>query len=203
MLKTGFPLSNQQMIQIISILGILVSLIILFYVKTHSQLFVVGGPFQSFISQMGLFGPLIFILLQVIQVIYPVIPGGMTCVLGHAIFGPVYGFIYNVIGICSGSLLSFYLSRHYGESFVKSFVSDQIYQKYMAKLNHGRHFEYFLIAAFVLPGFPDDFLCMVAGLSKISFKRFFWITLLAKPATLYLYTLISYESMLFINHTFL
>ncbi len=73
----------------------------------------------------------------------------------------------------------------------------------MTKLDKGRGFDIFLITAFVLPGFPDDFLCMVAGLSKMSFKKFCWITLLSKPATLYLYTLITYQSLVFLNQSFL
>ncbi|CAM2753823.1 membrane-associated alkaline phosphatase [Streptococcus acidominimus] len=201
--KSSQSLSNRQLIQLVSIVGIIITVLSIYYIKTHSHLFTIGGPFQSFIMNLGIFGPLIFILLQIIQVIYPIIPGGMTCVIGHAVFGPFYGFIYNFLGIFAGSLLSFCLARRYGDKFAKSFVSENTYDKYIAKLDKGRGFEFFLITAFVLPGFPDDFLCMVAGLSKMSLKKFCWITLLSKPATLYLYTLISYQSMLFINHTFL
>ncbi|MGV3011076.1 TVP38/TMEM64 family protein [Streptococcus thoraltensis] len=203
MLKSTRSLSNRQWIQIISLAGLCLTLIGLYYIKTHSHFFTVGGAFQSFITNLGIFGPLVFILLQIIQVVYPIIPGGMTCVVGHAVFGPLYGFIYNFIGIFSGSLLNFYLARKYGESFAKTFVSEQTYNKYTAKLDKGQGFQYFLIAAFILPGFPDDFLCMVAGLSNMSFKKFCWITLLSKPATLYLYTLITYQSLLFLNHSFL
>lgn len=195
-------LSHRHWIQIISLIGLVVSLIALYYLKTHSHIFALGGSFQTLITNLGLLGPVIFILLQIIQVIYPIIPGGMTCVIGHVVFGPLYGFIYNVIGIVTGSFLSFYLARQYGENFAKSFVSEKVYDKYMSKLDKGKGFEYFLVAAFVLPGFPDDFLCMVAGLSKMTFQKFFWITLLSKPATLYLYTFITYQSLVFINQTF-
>lgn len=201
--KSIQSLSNRQWIQIVSLIGLVISLIGLYYLKTHSHIFAVGGSFQSFITNLGLFGPLIFILLQIIQVIYPIIPGGMTCVIGHAVFGPLYGFIYNFIGIFSGSVLSFYLARQYGETFAKSFVSEKVYNKYIPKLDEGKTFEYFLITAFILPGFPDDFLCMVAGLSQMTYRKFIWITLLTKPATLYLYTFITYQSLIFINHTFL
>lgn len=202
MLKPLPSLSHRHWIQIISLIGLVVSLIALYYFKTHSHIFALGGSFQVLITNLGLLGPVIFILLQIIQVIYPIIPGGMTCVIGHVVFGPLYGFIYNVIGIVTGSFLSFYLARQYGENFAKSFVSEKVYDKYMSKLDKGKGFEYFLVAAFVLPGFPDDFLCMVAGLSKMTFQKFFWITLLSKPATLYLYTFITYQSLVFINQTF-
>ena len=112
------------------------------------------------------------------------------------------GFIYNTTGIFIGSVLAFLLARRYGEVFVKSFVSDQVYDKYIVYLDKGKFFERFLAMAFILPGFPDDFLCMVAGMSKMTLKKFIWITLLTKPATLYLYTVLSYHGLQMLNQFF-
>ena len=39
-----------------------------------------------------------------IQVIYPIVPGGMTSVIGYLAFGPIWGFVYNFTGIFIGSL---------------------------------------------------------------------------------------------------
>lgn len=197
-----FPLTNKQWIKIITVIGILISVISAIYVKTHPSLFAVGGAFHQTLHHIGIFAPLLFILVQIIQVVYPVIPGGLTCVVGHALFGPLWGFIYNFTGIFLGSIFAFLLARHYGETFVKSFVSDQTYDKYITYLDKGKFFERFLATAFILPGFPDDFLCMVAGLSKMSLKKFVVITLISKPATLYLYTLISYQGIQLLNHMF-
>ena len=197
-----FPLTNKQWIKIITVIGILISVISAIYVKTHPSLFAVGGAFYQTLHHIGIFAPLLFILVQIIQVVYPVIPGGLTCVVGHALFGPLWGFVYNFTGIFLGSIFAFLLARRYGETFVKSFVSDQTYDKYITYLDKGKFFERFLAAAFILPGFPDDFLCMVAGLSKMSLKKFVVITLISKPATLYLYTLISYQGIQLLNHMF-
>lgn len=120
-------------------------------------------------------------------------PHGLTCVLGHVVFGPFLGFIYNTVGIFIGSLISFMLARKYGAQFAKIFVSDDTYNKYIPCLDKGKYFERFLAAAFILPGFPDDFLCMVAGLGKMSLRKFTAIFLLAKPVTLYIYTVLTYQ----------
>ena len=122
--------------------------------------------------------------------------------VGHVLFGPFMGFMYNTTGILIGSVLAFLLARRYGETFVKSFVSDQVYDKYIVYLEKGKIFERFLATAFILPGFPDDFLCMVAGMSKMNLKRFIWITFLTKPATLYIYTVLSYHGIQIINQFF-
>ena len=201
-LKFPFKLTNKQWIQAITVLGIMISIWMAFYIKANPDVFAVGGEFQYFLQQLGIFGPIIFIAIQIIQVLYPVIPGGLTCVIGHVLFGPLMGFVYNTTGIFIGSVIAFLLARRYGEVFVKSFVSDQVYDKYIGYLDRGKFFERFSAGAFILPGFPDDFLCMVAGMSKMSLKKFIWITLLTKPATLYLYTVLTYNGIQIINQMF-
>lgn len=186
-------LTHKQTIQILTAFGIALSLLFLAYFQQHPNFFAVGGTFQAYLVKLGILAPCLFILIQIVQVVYPVIPGGLTCVLGHVIFGPFLGFIYNTVGIFIGSLVSFMLARKYGAQFAKIFVSDDTYNKYIPCLDKGKYFERFLVAAFILPGFPDDFLCMVAGLGKMSLRKFTAIFLLAKPVTLYIYTVLTYQ----------
>lgn len=186
---------NRQIIQYATLVGIALTLVIFFLIKSNPSYFAIGGGFQLLLTSLGIWGPIFFMMIQIIQVVYPVIPGGLTSIVGHALFGPLYGFIYNFIGIFIGSILSFLLARRYGEIFVKSFVSQETYDKYIGYLDRGKTFERFLAAAFVLPGLPDDFFCMVAGLSKLSLKRFIIIAALTKPVTLYLYSAIGFHSM--------
>lgn len=186
-------LTHKQTIQILTAFGIALSLLFLAYFQQHPNFFAVGGTFQAYLVKLGILAPCLFILIQIVQVVYPVVPGGLTCVLGHVVFGPFLGFIYNTVGIFIGSLISFMLARKYGAQFAKIFVSDDTYNKYIPCLDKGKYFERFLAAAFILPGFPDDFLCMVAGLGKMSLRKFTAIFLLAKPVTLYIYTVLTYQ----------
>lgn len=186
-------LTHKQTIQILTAFGIALSLLFLAYFQQHPNFFAVGGTFQAYLVKLGILAPCLFILIQIVQVVYPVIPGGLTCVLGHVVFGPFLGFIYNTVGIFIGSLVSFMLARKYGAQFAKIFVSDDTYNKYIPCLDKGKYFDRFLAAAFILPGFPDDFLCMVAGLGKMSLRKFTAIFLLAKPVTLYIYTVLTYQ----------
>ena len=43
--------------------------------------FAIDGPFRESIAHSGWVGILIFILIQITQVVYPIIPGGLTCVI--------------------------------------------------------------------------------------------------------------------------
>ncbi len=56
--KLNPSLSNKQWIQIVSLLGLIISIIVFYYIKTQSHIFAVGGPFQSFITRLGILGHL-------------------------------------------------------------------------------------------------------------------------------------------------
>lgn len=81
---------------------------------------------KVFLSDLGIFAPLGFILFQIIQCVILIIPGGFGCVIGVAVFGPVYGFIYNYISICMGSIINFLLARKYGKNLVLKLISQKI-----------------------------------------------------------------------------
>lgn len=70
--------------------------------------------FQSYIRSFGIFAPFIFVFIQAFQVVIPVLPGFIGCVAGALLFGSVGGFIYNYVGICAGSIITFFLAKHYG-----------------------------------------------------------------------------------------
>ena len=77
----------------------------------QSGIFSSGNPWNSFLRQTGVLAPLCFLLLQTIQVVIPVVPGGVSCIIGVAIFGPLYGFFLNYAGMVTGSVFSFLLAR--------------------------------------------------------------------------------------------
>lgn len=140
------------------------------------------------VEKFGVFGPIIFILLQIVQVVLPIIPGGASCLAGVLLFGSVYGFIYNYIGMIIGSTIVFLLARKYGIRFVKKICDEERVDKYVGYIRK-KKFEKIFIICILLPGFPDDLLCYVAGVSKLTLKRFLIILLLAKPLALLSYSI--------------
>lgn len=143
---------------------------------------------SAFIKQAGIWGPPFFIFLQILQTVVPIIPGALTSVAGVFIYGHIVGTIYNYIGIVIGCAIIFYLVRIYGPAFVQSVVSKKTYDKYIGWLDEGNRFERFFIFMMIWPISPADFLCMLAALTKMTFKRYMIIILLCKPFTLVVYT---------------
>ena len=154
----------------------------------HAGIFESVETFQSFIASTGLWGPLIFIFIQIIQVVIPMLPGFVTCISGAVIFGPLPGFIYSYVGICIGSILAFYIARRFGVSIVQKFISVETYNKYITWLEKGRKFDIIFLLAIFLPTAPDDVLCFIAGLTKMPWKKLCLIILLGKPFVIALYS---------------
>ena len=144
---------------------------------------------EAFIGKAGIFGPLIFIFIQAIQVVIPILPGFVTCIAGAVVFGPLEGFIYSYTGMCLGSMMAFYISRKYGTAFVKKLVKPQTYDKYILWLEKGKKFDILFLLAIFLPAAPDDVLCFIAGLTRMTWKKFTIIILLGKPFVIALYSL--------------
>ena len=180
--------ASRKLINFISIIGLVISIGLTIY-------FINLGVFKDLNSLRGLvgdsiiLGPIIFILIQILQVIIPIIPGGISTAAGVLIFGPYAGFIYNYVGICIGSIIIFLLGRRYGKPFILSIVSDKTYNKYVGWLDNQNRFEKLFALAIFLPVAPDDALCLMAGLTNISVKKYTWIILLAKPLSIFLYSM--------------
>lgn len=93
-----------------------------------------NNALKDLVKRHDVWGPLIFILVQIFQIVFPVIPGGVTTVAGFLIFGPWLGFVYNYIGIIIGSAILFLIVRRFGRRFILLFVNEKTFYKYEAKL---------------------------------------------------------------------
>lgn len=116
----------------------------------------------------------VFILLQIIQVIAAPIPGELTGFIGGYLYGPVWGTLYSTIGLTIGSWLAFMLSRFFGEPLVESIVKKEVFEKFDHFMEHKGLAVSFLL--FLIPGFPKDYLCYIMGLSRIPVGTFIIIS---------------------------
>lgn len=157
------------------ILGILINLIIYYDLFRFMNDI---NKFSKFIISFGIFSPIIFIFVQIIQVALFVIPGEVTGFIGGYLFGAFAGTVYTTIGVFIGSIIAFALARRFGRPFVKKMIG----QKYLDKLDSYSPTKitiiFFLI--FLLPLFPDDIFCFLAGITKMRFRIFALIVLIGR-----------------------
>lgn len=154
-----------------------------------------GGHFRSvdalraYLEAYGSWGPIVLTLIQALQVVLPVLPGFLGCIVGAAMFGAAGGFWINYIGISAGSLIAYWLARRFGVKLVQKMVPMEKYEKFICWVNQKKSYPLILFLAILLPLAPDDFLCYFSGLISMPAGKFTWIILLAKPWCILAYCL--------------
>ena len=143
---------------------------------------------QLWVKGLGWWAPAAFVTFQAVQVVIPVLPGGLGCLVGVVLFGPWWGFVYNYIGICAGSLAAFGVARQCGRPLLTRMFSPKLLQKYRHWTGEGSHFTQWFALAIFLPVAPDDFLCYLAGTTAMSWGIFTLIILACKPFAIALYS---------------
>ena len=172
--------------------GILAICLLLYYYRDAHHSLVKALRFFSnperlreFIASFGFYAPLVFIGLQILQVVASPLPGELTGFIGGYLFGMGPGLLYSTIGLTIGSLLAFLVSRRLGMPFVSRFVGQEIMQKFDHLMQRLGVLFSFLI--FIIPGLPKDYFCYLLGLSPMSLFTFSIVSTLGRfPSTLFL-----------------
>jgi len=137
---------------------------------------------SAYIEGFGPAAPLVFILVQVLQVLLAPIPGEATGFVGGYLFGVTKGFLFSSIALSIGSIINFGIGRFLGRQYVRKLIPP----KYLALFDRvaGREGVLIVFMLFVFPGFPKDYLCLFLGLSFLPFKIFFLMTTIGRmPGT--------------------
>jgi len=133
---------------------------------------------KTFILSGGNWSVFIFIFIQFLQVTFLPLPAFVTTVAGALIFGPLNASIMSLIAIMLGSIFAFFLGRKFGKGILVWIAGKEDADKWTKKLTNGKYM-YFLMMLF--PVFPDDVLCIAAGVTQMSFKFFFFTNLITRP----------------------
>ena len=179
---------ERMTLQVLSLAG-LVACVILALWGWRTGVLTSQEQMQALVHSCGAVGVVLFILFQAVQVVVPVLPGGIGCLAGVLIFGPVWGFVYNSVGICIGSLAAFAVARNCGKPLLTMLFSEKTIAKYSRWAEERNRFARLFALAIFLPVAPDDFLCYLAGTTEMSWRQYTAIILLGKPFAIALYSL--------------
>ncbi len=151
---------------------------------------------KAYLERAGGWMGFAFTSLQFLQVVVLPIPSTVTVVAGAALFGPLTGSLLSLLGIIVGSLVAFWVGRYAGARVVAWLIGKETLEKWLRKIK-GKD-KILLTAMFLLPVFPDDVLCFVAGMSSMSVWYFLGVIavsrVLAIFATSYSITLIPFNT---------
>src|SRR5512133_26184 len=163
-------MNKNAVIKITILLAIIITAVFLFFYYDLYSFFISRKKLINFINSFGPLSVVIFIGLQILQVIVAPIPGEVNGFIGGYLYGPALGTLYSTIGLSLGSWIAFVLARRLGLPFVEKVISPQIIEKYDYFMEHRGILITFIL--FLIPGFPKDALSYMIGLSRMKTSTF-------------------------------
>jgi uncharacterized membrane protein YdjX (TVP38/TMEM64 family)/rhodanese-related sulfurtransferase len=122
-----------------------------------------AAALQAWVEGAGAAGPVIFIAIYAAATVL-FLPGAVVTLAGGALFGPVWGTLWNLSGATLGATLAFLIARHLGADWVARRAGPRL-----RSLNEGVSAEGWRFVAFVrlVPLFPFNLLNYALGLTRI------------------------------------
>lgn len=124
---------------------------------------------RAFVLSFGVLAPVVFVLLQAAQVVFAPIPGQVLGFAAGYLFGSIAGTTYSLAGAALGSALAFSLSRRYGRPYVERVVNPPTLDAFDDVCRERGLLALFVV--FLVPGLPDDVLCLAAGLTDLDIRK--------------------------------
>jgi len=122
------------------------------------------------VRSWGWMAPLVFMVIQAVQVIISPFPGEITGPVGGALFGTLGGMFYSTVGLTVGTLLCFWAGRTWGEPLVRPWLSERRWNQMNFVLEAEGAIICFVL--YLIPGFPKDIISYLFGISPMPFWLF-------------------------------
>jgi len=162
-----------------SVVLILIYLVYFILVKTHLMEQITSfDDLRQLILGFGGWGIISYIVINLLQCIIIPVPTTLTVLVGTAIYGPGTAFFYATIGVILGSSIAFVIGRYCSKPVIYWIFGKEKVEKYQNILN--KRAELILFLTLTLPFFPDDLICMMAGVSDIKYIKFLIISIFAR-----------------------
>ena len=179
MLRHIFPTPKARLKFWLALLGILLLLAgLFFFIKSRFPFLLDPIALKDFVTGFGPWAPIVFILIQMFQVLIAPIPGQVLTFASGFMFGAIKGILYSVIGVMIGSIIAFSLAKRFGRPFVEKVIERDVMKRFDSIMQRRGPVTLFII--YLLPALPDDALCFIAGLTRMPLRQFALIAFLGR-----------------------
>lgn len=140
--------------------------------------------FQSIAHEYQLVGMIIGFLLTYLEAFLPILPLAAFVVANASAYGLWFGFLLSWAGSVTGAYSVFWLVRRYGHWKIFRIITER---KAVTKLIHWVEYHGFtpLFVLLCFPFTPTSIVNVVAGLSKLKKKHYFFTIMAAKVIQLF------------------
>lgn len=129
---------------------------------------------KQWVAQFRLGGPVVIILLMVVQMFLFVIPNVFVMMVAIIMYGPVWGAVISFLGVFSSSSVGYIIGKYLGPVTVRKLMSDKVQKKTTEFI---QNYGVAAIAITRISSLSNDSLSIVAGLLKMSYRKYILATL--------------------------
>ncbi|MBA7614889.1 TVP38/TMEM64 family membrane protein [subsurface metagenome] len=141
------------------------------------------GELREWILSLGTFGPLVYVLIYIVAVVFA-IPGSVITVLGGVLFGSVVGVASVSVGSTIGASLAFLVSRHFARGAISQKFARNKKFHHLDQLTE-EHGAIIVAITRLVPLFPFNLLNYGFGLTRVPFWTYvFWSWICMLPGTI-------------------
>ncbi len=134
--------------------------------------------FRQWVDRQGIWAPLLFMGMVILQIVVAVIPGEPLEIAAGYAFGALEGTLWCLLGAFAGRVMVFLLVRRFGARAVEVFFPLDKLQS-LRFLQNERRLTFWVFLLFFLPGTPKDVLCYIAGLTNLPLRSWLIISAIA------------------------
>lgn len=131
------------------------------------------------IEKTGAWGMFVFIVLQILQIVILPLPAAVCYIPGAIIWDPLVATLLASAGVIVGSVIAYFIGKIWGRKAVVWIAGKETCDKY--SVYFGKRGKTVFVLMQILPFFPDDILCMVAGLTGMNFPFFLITMIVVRP----------------------
>ena len=152
-------MNNNRLMRLVLLVSILTAITLAVIYRDRFD----GAALEAWVRDAGAIAPLVFIVIYALAAVL-FLPGTVITLAGGALFGPVLGTLYNLIGATLGATLAFLIARYLASDWVADKAGGRVKQ-----LINGVESEGWRFVAFVrlVPLFPYNLLNYALGLTRL------------------------------------
>lgn len=127
-------------------------------------------PFREWVDSFGILGPLVFIAVMALSVLFAPVPNAPIFMAAGLAWGPVLGTAYCMAGLTLGSAIAFGIARRFGRRHLARLIGSKLAERLDSLvLEMGGRVVFW---ARMIPAVNFDWISFIAGMTAIPFRVF-------------------------------
>lgn len=135
-----------------------------------------GEEARAFMAGLGVWGPLLLIVINIVQIVIAPIPGYAVYIGAGFLFGALWGGIWGSVGLLLGGMVAMAVGRFLGRPIVQRLIGEETLTRWekVARSDSA------LVWGVILLSPIGDAPFLLAGLSSIRFGTILWLTVITR-----------------------